>query len=132
MVAPRRAPELASVAEAVLAVGGTCLDIVADALDPQAAAEVVASAVTTFGSVGIALLNAGQGPDISMDDVSTDHLSRIMALNYDVVVNYLNPLIRQMKSQPDGGLIAHTNSLAGLMGIPRHGPYSAARQRRVP
>ncbi|MGP3982514.1 SDR family NAD(P)-dependent oxidoreductase [Streptomyces sp. KR80] len=25
------------------------------------------------------------------------------------------------------GLIAHTNSLAGLMGIPRQGPYSAAK-----
>jgi NAD(P)-dependent dehydrogenase (short-subunit alcohol dehydrogenase family) len=32
-----------------------------------------------------------------------------------------------MRTQRDGGLIAHTNSLAGLMGIPRQGPYSAAK-----
>jgi NAD(P)-dependent dehydrogenase (short-subunit alcohol dehydrogenase family) len=32
-----------------------------------------------------------------------------------------------MAGQPGGGLIAHTNSLAGLMGIPRQGPYSAAK-----
>jgi short-subunit dehydrogenase len=64
---------------------------------------------------------------MSMDQVSVADVSRITALNYDVVVNYLIPLIAQMGSQRNGGLIAHTNSLAGLMGIPRQGPYSAAK-----
>lgn len=123
----RRAPELATVAQEVRAAGSACLDLAADALDPEAAAGVVAAAVAEFGSVDIALLNAGQGPDMSMDQVGTADVARIMALNYDVVVNYLVPLIRQLGEQPDGGLIAHTNSLAGLMGIPRQGPYSAAK-----
>ncbi|WP_405774952.1 SDR family NAD(P)-dependent oxidoreductase [Streptomyces sp. NBC_01538] len=123
----RRAPELAAVAQEVRAAGSACLDVAADALDPEAAAGVVAAAVAEFGSVDIALLNAGQGPDMAMDRVSTADVSRIMALNYDVVVNYLVPLIRQLGEQPGGGLIAHTNSLAGLMGIPRQGPYSAAK-----
>ncbi|MER6961455.1 SDR family NAD(P)-dependent oxidoreductase [Streptomyces sp. NPDC000618] len=123
----RRAPELAAVAQEVRAAGSDCLDIAADALDPQAAADVVAAAVTEYGSVDVALLNAGQGPDMSMDQVSVADVSRIMALNYDVVVNYLVPLIARMGSQRDGGLIAHTNSLAGLMGLPRQGPYSAAK-----
>jgi len=123
----RRAPELAAVAQEVRAAGSACLDVAADALDPEAAAGVVAAAVAEFGSVDIALLNAGQGPDMAMDRVSTADVSRIMALNYDVVVNYLVPLIRQLGEQRGGGLIAHTNSLAGLMGIPRQGPYSAAK-----
>lgn len=105
-----------------------CLDIPGDALDPRAAADVVTAAVDTYGSVDVALLNAGQGPDMSMDEVSVAEISRIMALNYDaVVVNYLIPLVQQMGSQPDGGLIAHTNSLAGLIGVPRQGPYGAAK-----
>lgn len=54
-------------------------------------------------------------------------VSRIMALNDDALVNYVIPLIAQMGDQAHGGLIAHTNSLAGLMGIPRQGPYSAAK-----
>ena len=123
----RRAPQLAAVAEEVRAAGSPCLDIAADALDPRSAAEVVAAAATEYGSVDIALLNAGQGPDMSMDQVSVADVSRIMALNYDVVLNYLIPLIEQLGSQRDGGLVAHTNSLAGLMGIPRQGPYSAAK-----
>ncbi|PPS68403.1 MULTISPECIES: SDR family NAD(P)-dependent oxidoreductase [Streptomyces] len=127
VVTARRAPELAALAEDVRAAGSACLDISADALDAQAAADVVASAVAQYGSIDIALLNAGQGPDMSMDEVTVADVSRIMALNYDVVVNYLIPLIAQMGDQPHGGLIAHTNSLAGLMGIPRQGPYSAAK-----
>ncbi|WP_416966839.1 SDR family NAD(P)-dependent oxidoreductase [Streptomyces sp. 4F14] len=123
----RRAPELAAVAREVRAEGSACLDIPADALDPQAAEGVVAAAVAEFGAVDVALLNAGQGPDMSMDRVSVADVARIMALNHDVVVNYLVPLIRQLGTQRDGGLIAHTNSLAGLMGIPRQGPYSAAK-----
>ncbi|MDX2550419.1 MULTISPECIES: SDR family NAD(P)-dependent oxidoreductase [Streptomyces] len=123
----RRAPELARVAEEVRTAGSACLDLVADALDPRAAAEVVAAGVAEFGAIDVALLNAGQGPDMSMDRVSVADVARIMALNYDTVVNYLVPLIDRMGSQRHGGLIAHTNSLAGLMGIPRQGPYSAAK-----
>lgn len=127
IVTARRAPELAALAEEVRAAGSACLDIAADALNPKAAADVVSAAVAEYGSVDVALLNAGQGPDMSMDEVTVADVSRIMALNYDVVVNYLIPLIAQMGDQPHGGLIAHTNSLAGLMGIPRQGPYSAAK-----
>ncbi|MER5226693.1 SDR family NAD(P)-dependent oxidoreductase [Streptomyces flaveus] len=127
VITARRAPELAAVAKEVRAAGSACLDIPGDALDPRAAADVVTAAVDTYGSVDVALLNAGQGPDMSMDEVSVAEISRIMALNYDVVVNYLIPLVQQMGSQPDGGLIAHTNSLAGLIGVPRQGPYGAAK-----
>ncbi|MDX3519985.1 SDR family NAD(P)-dependent oxidoreductase [Streptomyces scabiei] len=123
----RRAPELARVAQEVRAAGSACLDLVADALDPRAAAEVVAAGAAEFGTIDVALLNAGQGPDMSMDRVNVADVARIMALNYDTVVNYLVPLIDRMGSQAGGGLIAHTNSLAGLMGIPRQGPYSAAK-----
>ncbi|MET7891113.1 SDR family NAD(P)-dependent oxidoreductase [Streptomyces mirabilis] len=127
VITARRAPELASVAKEIRAAGSACLDIAADALDPRAASAVVAACVAEYGSVGIALLNAGQGPDMSMDQVTVADIARITALNYDVVVHYLVPLIAQMKTQRAGGLIAHTNSLAGLMGVPRQGPYSAAK-----
>ncbi|MFD3502933.1 SDR family NAD(P)-dependent oxidoreductase [Streptomyces sp. NPDC058676] len=127
VITARRAPELAAIAQEIRAAGSDCLHIAADALKARAAADVVAAATAEYGAIDIALLNAGQGPDMAMDQVTVDDVSRIMALNYDVVVNYLIPLIGQMGSQKDGGLIAHTSSLAGLMGIPRQGPYSAAK-----
>jgi short-subunit dehydrogenase len=126
VIVARRAAELAAVADEVRAAGSPCLDIVADALDPVAAAEAVARAVAEYASIDVALLNAGQGPDMSMAEVGVEDVTRIMALNYNVTVNYLVPLIAQMRRQRSG-LIASTNSLAGLMGIPRQGPYSAAK-----
>jgi short-subunit dehydrogenase len=122
----RRTAELEAVAAEVRAAGSACLPITADALDPQAAAAVVARTVAEFGGVDVALLNAGQGPDMAIAEVGVDDIARVMALNYDVTVNYLVPLVAQMRRQRDG-LIAQTNSLAGLMGIPRQGPYSAAK-----
>jgi short-subunit dehydrogenase len=127
VITARRVPELAALAAEIRAAGSSCVDIAADALDPQAAADVVARAVAAYGSIDVALLNAGQGPDMPMEHISVTDVSRVMALNYDTVVNYLIPLIGQMSDQEQGGLIAHTNSLAGLMGIPRQGPYSAAK-----
>lgn len=126
VVVARRAAELAAVAADVRAAGSACLDIVADALDPASAAEVVARAVAEFGGIDVALLNVGQGPDLAVADAGVADIARVMALNYDVTVNYLVPLIAQLRRQ-GGGLIAQTNSLAGLMGIPRQGPYSAAK-----
>lgn len=126
VIVARRAAELAAVAAEVRAAGSACLDIVADALDRESAAAVVTEVVREFGSIDVALLNAGQGPDMPMAQVGVEDIARVMALNYDVTVNYLVPLIAQLRRQ-GGGLIAQTNSLAGLMGIPRQGPYSAAK-----
>ncbi len=126
VIVARRAEELAAVAADVRAAGSACLDIAADALDPDAAAAVVDRAVAEFGAVDVALLNVGQGPDMLMAEVGVADIGWVMAVNYDMTVNYLVPLIAQMRRQ-SGGLIAQTNSLAGLMGIPRQGPYSAAK-----
>ncbi|GCB52930.1 SDR family oxidoreductase [Streptomyces sp. NL15-2K] len=82
VITARRAPELAALAKDIRATGSACTDIAADALDPQAAADVVACAVAEYGRIDVALLNAGQGPDMAMDDVSVTDVSRIMALNY--------------------------------------------------
>src|SRR5690349_4695112 len=64
---------------------------------------------------------------MSMDQATVADIARVTAINYDAAVHYLVPLTGQMKGQRDGGLIAHTSPLAGLMGIPRQGPYSAAK-----
>ncbi len=50
-----------------------------------------------------------------------------MRLNYDSMINYFCPLVRQMKTQESGGIIANTNSLAGFQGLPTQGQYSAAK-----
>ncbi|MFC8433292.1 hypothetical protein [Streptomyces sp. NPDC057253] len=55
-----------------------------------------------FGGVDVALLNVGQGPDMSMDQVSVADVSRIMALDHGTVVNCLVPLVAQMEASGPG------------------------------
>jgi short-subunit dehydrogenase len=95
-------------------------------LSQQQAQACVQQAVDTFQTLDIALLNIGDGPAFNMSKASVDEINHNTQLNYGTQVNFMVPLIAQMKQQGHG-LIAHTNSLAGFLGLPMQGPYSAAK-----
>lgn len=126
IVTARRKELLDSLAKQITDADGQCLAIAADALDENDAAAVVGEAIEKFGTIDAALLNVGDGPPLDMRDVDAVSVTDNMRLNYDTLVNFLTPLIAQMKRQNDG-LISHTNSLAGFLGLPQQGPYSAAK-----
>ncbi|AXQ30096.1 SDR family NAD(P)-dependent oxidoreductase [Solimonas sp. K1W22B-7] len=126
VITARRAAQLEDVASIVRARGSRCLVLPADALDEAATQAVVDRAVNEFGRMDAVLLNIGEGPAYNMATASAATIKRCMHINYDVTVNYLVPTIACMKAA-GGGLIAHTNSLAGLLGVPMQGPYSAAK-----
>ncbi|PVZ72479.1 SDR family NAD(P)-dependent oxidoreductase [Pelagibaculum spongiae] len=126
IITARRSDLLQQVQQIIEADGGQCLAITADALDQNAASAIVKSAAARFGNIDAALLNIGDGPSMNMATISADEVKQNMRINYDTMVNYLIPLIEQMKSQKHG-LIAQTNSLAGFVGLPMQGPYSAAK-----
>ncbi len=126
IVTARRKALLDSLSAEIIAAGGHCLAIAADALDPKQASTVVSQAIEQFGTIDAALLNVGDGPLLDMRTEQAVAVTDNMRLNYDTLVHFLVPLIEQMKRQ-DHGLIAHTNSLAGFLGLPQQGPYSAAK-----
>jgi len=126
VVTARRKDKLDALADEITHMGGRCLALAADALDEKAAAKVVATTVERFGRIDLVLLNAGGAPAIDMRKMNASEVKHYMQTNYDVIVNYLFPVLEQMKLQR-GGLVAHTNSLAGFLGIPMQGPYSAAK-----
>lgn len=125
-VTARRKDKLDSLAAEIKAKGGECLALAEDALDEHAAESVVKTTVEHFGSIDVVLLNAGGAPAIDMRKMNAAQVRHYMRTNYDVIVNYLFPVLEQMKKQKSG-LIAHTNSLAGFIGVPLQGPYSAAK-----
>lgn len=126
IITARRKPLLDALESEIIAKQGVCLSIAADALDANAAKNVVADAIQRFGRIDIALLNAGGAPALDMRHMDAAAVNQYMRTNYDVIVNYLFPVLEQMKIQRSG-LIAHTNSLAGFIGVPLQGPYSAAK-----
>ena len=126
IVTARRREKLETLAEEIEKRDGQCLALAADAEDADAAAQVVARAVETFGRIDLAVLNVGGAPALDMHEMNAREVTAYMRSNYDTVVNYLFPVIGQMIAQK-GGVIAHTNSLAGFLGVPLQGPYSAAK-----
>jgi short-subunit dehydrogenase len=126
VITARRQTLLDTLAAEIEAKGGECLSIAADAMEADAAKNVVKTAIEKFGRIDIALLNAGGAPALDMRSMDATAVNQYMRTNYDVIVNYLFPVLDQMKVQRSG-LIAHTNSLAGFIGVPLQGPYSAAK-----
>ena len=126
VVTGRREVLLNTLAAEINSKGGICHPIAADALDAELAQKVVKAVVEKFGRIDIALLNAGGAPALDMRQMDAPGVNQYMRTNYDVIVNYLFPVLEQMKLQR-GGLIAQTNSLASFIGVPLQGPYSAAK-----
>jgi NADP-dependent 3-hydroxy acid dehydrogenase YdfG len=127
VITARRKDLLADVAETIQKNGSEALALVGDALDAEQAAGIVQQATLRFGRIDIALLNIGAGPSLSIAQASPNDIKQNMRVNYDTMINFFCPLVQQMKSQDVGGIIANTNSLAGFLGLPMQGQYSAAK-----
>ena len=127
VITARRSELLQQVAEAIEKNGSEALAISGDALDEEQAGAAVRQAVQRFGRVDIALLNIGIGPSLSIADAAPGDIRQNMRMNYDTMINFFCPLVQQMKTQDGGGIIANTNSLAGFLGLPSQGQYSAAK-----
>lgn len=122
----RRADKLHEVANGVTHAGGSARIWTADATNPAQMVAVVTEAAAEFGRLDVVWANAGQGPDMPMSSATTADTTDMIRLNYEVLVSVLIPAIAVFREQ-GGGQFVHTNSLASLMGVPRQGPYGAAK-----
>lgn len=125
-VTARREDRLLQLKEQLSESGSDCLVLAADALSESEAARVVKSTLEHYGRLDAVVLNAGGAPALDMRTMDAAQVNHCMRTNYDVTVNYLFPALEIMKQQRSG-LVVHTNSLAGFLGIPLQGPYSAAK-----
>ena len=125
-VTARRKEKLAALVNEIMGRGGIGLDLAADVQDPASAEWVVQETVRQFGRIDLVVLNAGGAPALDMRTLGVREVTRCMRSNYDVAVNCLFPVLHQMVRQ-GGGLVVHTNSLAGWLGVPLQGPYCAAK-----
>lgn len=126
VVTARRKDRLEELVAEIERSGGEALAVPADALVADEAARVVQEAVDRFGRIDVAVLNVGDGPVFNMAHVTARQVLDNMRLNYDTFVHYLVPVMEHMKRFRQG-MIVHTNSLAGFLGLPMQGPYSAAK-----
>jgi len=126
IVCARQQTKLDRLQEEILSQGSQCLTLCCDALIEDQAKQAIETCVDKFGEIDAALLNVGEGPSFNMSKSTAKEIIDNMNLNYATMVNFLVPLIAHMKENKTG-LIVHTNSLAGFLGLPMQGPYSSAK-----
>lgn len=126
VVTARRKERLDALVEEMAMRGDLGLALAVDAQDPEAAERLVGQVVRRFGRIDLVVLNAGGAPALDMRTLGAREVLACMRANYDVAVNVLFPVLHQMVRQGQG-LVAQTNSLAGWLGVPLQGPYSAAK-----
>ncbi len=124
-ITARRVQRLDELRAEIEGFGVRCVARPADAIEPDQVRAVLDDTIAELGSVDVALLNAGGGKAMSMASASAQDVLHIARTNYDTLVNFLCPMIEHMK--PRGGIIAYTGSPAGYFGLPKSGPYSAAK-----
>ncbi len=127
VVTGRREALLESLAVEVRARGSVCVSALVDASDTEAVARHLDQAIAEVGPIDVAILNAGGGAVnvLGAPETSAGVVLDVMTKNYATFVNYLCPLIEHMRER--GGTIAYTGSPAGMFGLPKSGPYSAAK-----
>jgi (+)-trans-carveol dehydrogenase len=125
---PMSSPEdLAETVRQVEEVGGTPLALVADVRSSEQMRSVVEQTLNAFGRIDIVVANAGIDgiePTLSMRDEVWDEM---IAVNLTGVFRTIQPALKPMIEQGEGGSIIITSSCAGLTPYPNHAHYGATK-----
>lgn len=115
----------------VEAAGGDAFFQVCDVSCPEDHDALVAAAVARYGRLDFAHNNAGIGGGGKLlADIEDEDFDRVIAVNLRGVFLGMKRQIRQMLTS-GGGSIVNTASNAGLRGVKRLSPYTAAKHGLV-
>jgi NAD(P)-dependent dehydrogenase (short-subunit alcohol dehydrogenase family) len=113
--------------ELIRSAGGTAHAIRTDVADADAVAEMVRSTVDTYGRLDIAHNNAGvMGANAPIDEMPDDVWRRGIDIMLSGVFYCMKHEIPAMLAS-GGGSIVNTSSGAGIIGVPEHANYVAAK-----
>ncbi|WP_327716967.1 glucose 1-dehydrogenase [Streptomyces sp. NBC_00490] len=115
VVAGRRREPLDATTALIEEAGGKALALTADVSRAADVRAVVAAAVDHFGSLDVAVNNAGvfRGGQ-PLADLSESDWTEQLAINVTGVFHALQAEVRQMRSQPSGGAIVNIASVFGV------------------
>jgi NAD(P)-dependent dehydrogenase (short-subunit alcohol dehydrogenase family) len=112
---------------AVKNAGGDAIFLQVDVSDPQAVEQMVADTVKAFGSLDIAVNNAGIGGELNpTGEYSIDGWQKVIDINLNGVFYCMRYEIPQMVKQ-GGGAIVNMASILGAVGFATASAYVAAK-----
>jgi NAD(P)-dependent dehydrogenase (short-subunit alcohol dehydrogenase family) len=121
VVTGRRVEPISRVADEI---GGTA--VVADVIDGDAWADVVATCTDRFGGVDVLVANAGVEAFGSVEDVDLSAWATVQRINVDGVLLGCRAVVPAMRRR-GGGAVVVVSSVAGLVAGPQYAAYVTSK-----
>ncbi|MDX1594612.1 MAG: SDR family oxidoreductase [Gammaproteobacteria bacterium] len=123
----RRVERLADHAEAIETAGGRALATPLDVTDDASVAAAFDAAEKRFGTVDIAVCNAGIGATASIDESDARDWDEVLEVNLHGVRRVGRECARRLIAAEKPGSIVNVASVLGLLAQPNHAGYAASK-----
>lgn len=100
--------------------------VVLDVLDTESIANAVSLIVEKEGRIDVLVNNAGMGITGPIEDTPTDEMRKVFDTNLFGAIDVMKAVLPAMRKQQSGTII-NVTSIAGYMGLPFRGMYSATK-----
>ncbi|PCI03804.1 MAG: short-chain dehydrogenase/reductase [Flavobacteriaceae bacterium] len=97
-----------------------------DVRNPTTIATAVATVIKNEGKLDVLINNAGMGITGPIEETDTDEMRQLFDTNFFGAIDVIKAVLPQMRAQKSG-LIINVTSIAGYMGLPFRGIYSASK-----
>ena len=97
-----------------------------DVCDPASIAQAVSTVLAQEGRIDVLVNNAGISTTTALEGVPMDDLEEVLDTNVKGPLRMCQAVLPTMRKQK-GGLIINVSSIAGLLGLPFMGTYSASK-----
>ena len=97
-----------------------------DVTKPQTIESAVAEVIKNEGKIDVLINNAGKGITGPIEDTPTDEMRANFNTNFFGVIDVVKAVLPQMREQKSG-VVVNITSIAGYMGLPFRGIYSASK-----
>jgi len=88
--------------------------------------ETIATVVAKEGRIDVLINNAGVGITGAIEETPHEEINRAFDINFNGPIHMIKAVLPQMRKQK-AGLIINITSIAGFMGLPYRGIYSATK-----
>jgi len=106
---------------------GSIFPLVAlDVRDPESISMAIAQVVAKAGTIDVLVNNAGVGITGPIEEIPAAEIKNNFEVNLFGPIEVMKAVLPQMRSQKSG-LIINVTSIAGYMGLPYRGIYSASK-----
>ena len=97
-----------------------------DVCDSESIRKAVEGILAEEGRIDVLINNAGMGITGPIEETPTDEMRRVFETNFFGAIEVIKAVLPQMRKQKSG-LVINVTSVAGYMGLPFRGIYSATK-----